>query len=150
MTAAQFEYAQMGGEPARQVLRFAIFRPPVSTNEQYKRVTFKRRVKGVLKTVNALANSDEAEAYKKAVRNYALAARMRSSWPLPEAVKHVAVKIVVFNTKHDCSAAEKLTLDGMQGVLYANDKVAHPRINDIASDAGAPRVEVTVELLRSI
>jgi len=46
-------------------------------------------------------------------------------------------------------AAEKLTLDGMQGVIYANDRVAHLRINDIGSDAGKPRVEVTVESLRA-
>ena len=151
MTAAQFEYGQMGGEAApRKVLRFSIFRAPVSTNAQYKRVTFTRMVKGKLKTINTLGNSKEAEDFKAAVRAHALAARMRSDWPVPDAVKHVAVKIVVFNTRHDCSAAEKLCLDGMQGVIYANDKVAHPRLNDIDSDDGKPRVEITVELLRAV
>jgi len=83
------------------------------------------------------------------VRDYALAARSRSRWPVPDAVKHCAVTIVLWNTRHDCLAAEKLTLDGMQGVIYANDRVAHLRINDIGSDAGKPRVEVTVESLRA-
>jgi hypothetical protein len=32
---------------------------------------------------------------------------------------------------------------------YANDKVAHPRLNDIAKDGGKPRVEVTVELIQT-
>lgn len=149
MTAAEFEYGQMGGEAlaSGSVLRFTVFRTPVSTNHQYKRVTFYRNGK----QIKALANSPEAEDFKRAVRGHALAARMRTSWPRPEAVKHVAVTIVVFNCpRHDCSAAEKLTLDGMEGVVYDNDKVAHPRTNDIGSDAGKPRVEVTVELLRAV
>jgi hypothetical protein len=145
VTAAQFEYQQMGGE-VRQTLHFTVWRPFVSTNHQYTIVTYRKNGK----SIHRLANTKEADAFKKAVRDHALAARMRSKWPLPDAVKHVAVKIVVFNTGHDCAAADKLVCDGMEGVLYARDKVAHPRLSDIASDAGKPRVEVTVELLRSV
>jgi hypothetical protein len=150
VTAVQFEYGDMRSDPVRQVLRFAVFRPPVSTNAQYKRVTFKKYVNGKLKTINSIANSAEAEDFKAAVRAHAMVAVRRQDWPQPDAVKHVAVKIVVFNTKHDCSAAEKLCLDGMEHVVYHNDRVAHPRTNDIGSDDGPVRVEVTVELLRAV
>jgi hypothetical protein len=147
VTASAFVHQEMGGAQAHKTLRFTIFRPPVSTNHQYKRVTFYRNGK----QVKALANSVQAEAFKYAVRAHALNAALICDWPRPEAVKHVAVTIVVFNCpRHDCSAAEKLTLDGMEGVVYENDKVAHPRTNDIASDDGKPRVEVTVELLRAV
>jgi hypothetical protein len=145
MTAAEFEYGQMGGESAPiKVLRFAIFRAPVSTNAMYYRRSLNGKGKG-------LSLTREAVEFKDAVRSHALAAKLRSDWPMPDAVKHVAVKIVVWNTKHDCSAAEKLCLDGMEGVIYANDKVAHPRVNDINADGdGRPRVEITVELLRAV
>jgi hypothetical protein len=136
--------------PSRAILHFCVWRPPVSTNAQYKRVTFQRRVKGKIQTVNALSNSAEAADFKDAVRAHAIVATQRAAWPKPEIVQHVAVKIVVWNTKHDCSAAEKLCLDGMEGVVYANDRVAHPRLNDIDSDGGKPRVEIVVELLRAL
>jgi hypothetical protein len=146
-----FVAQEMEVAPAsRQVLRFSVFRAPVSTNAQYKRVSFTRMVKGKMKTINALGNSKEADDFKAAVRAHAMVAVRRQDWPQPDAVKHVAVKIVVFNTKHDCSASEKLVLDGMEHVVYHNDRVAHPRTNDIGSDDGPVRVEVTVELLRAV
>jgi hypothetical protein len=150
VTATQFEYGDMRSDPVRKLLRFAVYRAPVSTNAQYKRVSFTRMVKGKPKVINTIGNSAEAEAFKAAVHAHAMVAVRRQDWPQPDAVKHVAVRIVVFNTKHDCSAAEKLCLDGMEHVVYHNDKVAHPRTNDIGSDDGPVRVEVTVELLRAV
>ena len=121
-------------------LCFTVLRAPVSTNAMYIRRDLSHGGKGLTVT-------KAARDFKEAVRSHAYAAARSCNWPKPEKVKRVAVAIVVYNTRHDCSAAEKLVCDGMEGVAYANDKVAHPRINDIAKDDGPQRVEVAVELL---
>jgi len=122
-----------------KTLRFTVNRPPVSTNKAYATTRS-----------GGFYTSKEAKEFKEAVKEAAALAKhnMCRTWPKIEDVKQVYVEIVTFNTKHDCSAAEKFVLDAMEGVVYKNDKVAHPRFNDIAQDKGLKRVEVMVELLK--
>lgn len=126
--------------PWTQTLHFAINRPPVSTNAQYG----KRSGPG-----KGFYNNKEAKEFKEAVHSAAFAACLQQGWPKADEVEQVGVSIIVWGTKHDCSAADKLVCDGMEGVVYKNDKVAHPRTNDIVPEwKGPPRVEVTVTLLK--
>ena len=120
-------------------LQFTVNRPPVSTNKKY--ATTKSGGFYVKK---------ESKEFQQAVKDAAFAAvQKHGSWPKPEDVKQVYLEIIVFNTRHDCSAAEKDVADALEGIVYKNDKVAHPRFNEISSDGGLKRVQVMVKLLES-
>jgi hypothetical protein len=71
----------------------------------------------------------------------------KQGWPPLAKVEQVHLSIVVWNTKHDCSACEKPIADALEGIVYKNDRVAKPRFNDAQSDGGDPRVEITVTLM---
>jgi Holliday junction resolvase RusA-like endonuclease len=121
-------------------LTFTVPRKPVSTNQMYVRRSLKNGGKGLMLSKNALD-------FKDAVHIAAWFASKVEGWPKIGRVKRVSLSITVWNTRHDCSAAEKLVADALEGVLYVNDKAAAPRLNAIGRDAGEPRVEITVELL---
>lgn len=118
-------------------LQFVIHRSPISTNDMYGVGKGKR-----------IYTKPEVKEFKEAVKQIAWIEAKKEGWPKPENVEQVYLSIIVYNTKHDCSAAEKLVADALEGVLYKNDKVAHPRFNDISNDGGVPRIEVEVELLK--
>jgi hypothetical protein len=125
-----------------RTLRFSVPRAPVSTNQMYLRRNLSGGGKGLML-------SEKAKTFKASVRDHGTAAYIsaRHFWPLPEKVKQAELSIVVWNTRHDCSAAEKLVADALEGIFYKNDRAVHPRHNDIGNDGGEPRVEITLEIL---
>lgn len=138
----------MASEPVQQLLRFTVFRKPVSVNEAYVRAKFSsnRGAGGG----RGLVLSAAGREYKEACRAHAKVAATREGWPIPDRVKSVALLLVAWNTKHDVDAPIKLTLDALEGVVYVKDSVVQRVTCGKNSDAGKPRVEVTVELLRSV
>jgi Holliday junction resolvase RusA-like endonuclease len=117
---------------------FVVPRRPVSVNASYglgKRSTF--------------IGTKELKEYKQAVADNALAGRPRN-WPKLESIKRVYVEILVWNTAHDIDAPCKASLDGMEGILYTNDRVVRGKgalVLGNENDGGEPRVEIRVEVL---
>jgi Holliday junction resolvase RusA-like endonuclease len=127
----------------RFTLRFFVNRPPVSTNAMYKRRNMAGGGKGLML-------SSEARDFKDAVSASAMSARSICRWwpKWPESVKDVSIEITVYNTKHDVDAPCKLVMDGMEGIVYKNDKCVSSVTAKKEKSADAfPRVEVKVTLL---
>lgn len=121
-------------------LRFTVYARPVSTNHMY----YRRR----LGRGKGLGRTEEATDFKNAAAASARIAHFGLRWPKANNVAQVALAIVVMNCGHDCSGSEKLVADALEGVVYDDDRVAHPRLNDFDYDDGPVRVEVEVRLLR--
>jgi Holliday junction resolvase RusA-like endonuclease len=85
-----------------------------------------------------------------AVRSHAIATKVLQEWPAPDRVLEVALRIKTWSTRHDVDAAIKLTTDSPQGILFANDRVVSAITASKGKDGGKPRVEVVVELLRTV
>jgi hypothetical protein len=122
------------------MLRIVVPRKPVSVNAAYSRsgATYKR--KGLFMT-------SAGRDYKDAVRAYAIVAARAAGWPKPSTVKACEVEITTWNTKHDAAAAEKLTCDSLEQIVYTNDRVIQSVTCRKATDGGIPRVEVLVRLV---
>jgi Holliday junction resolvase RusA-like endonuclease len=127
----------LGGE---MILRFSIPRAPVSTNQMYRRGKISGGAKG-------LYLSSSARDFKDCAAAYALVAARTASWPRPEACKVVRVEYTTWNTRHDADAVIKLGNDAFEGILYRKDSAVQEVTARKASDNGAVRVDVTIELL---
>lgn len=128
------------------ILRFSIPRKACGPNEAYLRASWNaNRGKGGGK---GLILSSAGRDFKDCAAAHALVAAKVGRWPMPGTVKRVFVTLQAWNSRHDIDAPIKLTLDAFQGILYAKDTaVRRLLVEEPSKDNGAPRIDITVELL---
>lgn len=114
-------------------------RDPVGINAYYKRGAGRR-----------LYASAAGKSFKARIAAGALYARsLLGTWTQDlDSVRRARVSYQLYNSRLDTDAPRKIIRDALEGVLYANDKIAEdgPAPLSIKDDLGK-RVVITVELL---
>ena len=72
----------------------------------------------------------------------AWAAAQAAKWHMPDAC---AVQIVAWNSRLDCDATPKITMDAMIGVVYADDRIVIELAVQKRLDAQGERYDVRIE-----
>jgi hypothetical protein len=120
------------------VVTFTV-RDPVSVNAAYAR---SRGAGGDRHLTRA------GREFKQRVAAEAIVARQEAGWPPAVTVNHARVSYELFDYRGDTDGPCKLAKDALEGILYANDRVAEdgPHRRPVKDGLGK-RIVMTVEVL---
>jgi crossover junction endodeoxyribonuclease RusA len=119
-------------------------RLPPSVNHAYRNVVRTTVVHGVPKRYTAQQLTPEAEVWLAECRAYAWQACSRTGWRCTADTK-VVVELRVWwgdARVHDTHNLHKLVADGLEGVVYENDRYALLRDMDFDIDRTRPRLQL--------
>ncbi len=135
--SARLRSRPLHGDQDRQLeaaqVHFEIPGPPVGKNRRHhktKRLT------------------DEAREYLARIKNIGFAAAIIARWRCVSEPRCLELEVITYNTKHDHDAALPIICDGLEGVIYENDRSIKRSVVGVESDQGPARVAVTVRRLR--
>ena len=123
-----------------RTLRFTVPGKPVSLNRRFTPIIVKGKDG---KERPAQTKAAEARAYQKRVRDIAFAECARARWQFLPAP--VCVEIHAYGTGCDADSTLKYLMDGMNGLVYRDDKdvkALSVRLHD--AKCAEPRLEITV------